>query len=171
MSDRSPAYILILILLFSAPSFGLENSTDLYKKGARLALNGKIDEAILVFKKVIDISPYYCMGHYGLGKAYLYKYGMIDEAIRQLRLSVKYDTRFAKGYFYLGMGYLLSGKYVDAIHSFRTAYRYNEAMSEALYNTGAVYDLMDRSYKAQVYFGKFGAESKSKEEEMESDEI
>ena len=43
-----------LILIFGFNSlFAIENSTELYNKGADLAENGRLDEAIVVFKSVI----------------------------------------------------------------------------------------------------------------------
>jgi tetratricopeptide (TPR) repeat protein len=132
-----------------------ENSTELYRKGAKLAINGELDKAIPVFKKVVEISPYYCLGHYGLGKAYLYKPGMIDDAIRHLKTAVELDRKFVKGYFYLGIAYLMAKKYPLAGRAFKQAYSYDDTYIEALYNMGVVYETMDRSYHSMFYFNKY----------------
>src|SRR4030042_3543785 len=118
--------VVMLPVLAGAPVWAQrENSTELYQKGARLALDGQLDKAILVFNRVVDISPYYCLGHYGLGKAYLYKYGMVDEAIKHLKTSVKLDRKLVKGYFYLGIAYFLAKKYPPAAYAFKMAYNYD----------------------------------------------
>ncbi len=143
-----------------------ENSSELYRKGARLAIDGQLDKAILIFKKVVEISPYYCMGHYGLGKAYLYKYGMTDDAIRHLKNSVQLDRKFVKGYFYLGIAYFMSKKYRLAASAFKSAYSYDDTYIEALYNLGVVYEIMEESYKSTVYYRKYLGEKVREEEDL-----
>jgi tetratricopeptide (TPR) repeat protein len=143
-----------------------ENSSELYRKGARLAIDGQLDKAILVFKKVVEVSPYYCLGHYGLGKAYLYKYGMMDEAIRHLKSSVKLDRKFVKGYFYLGIAYFMAKKYKLAASAFKSAYANDDTYIEALYNLGVVYEIMEDSYKSYVYFSKYLGEKVKEEEDL-----
>jgi tetratricopeptide (TPR) repeat protein len=162
------AVIAMAALFFSTAgaSEPRENSTELYQKGARLAIDGELDKAILVFKKVVEVSPYYCLGHYGLGKAYLHKYGMIDDAIRHLKTAVKLDRKFVKGYFYLGIAYLIAKKYTQAAHAFKLAYSYDDTYIEALYNIGVVYDTMDKSYQSTLYFNKYLAEKGKEAEEI-----
>jgi tetratricopeptide (TPR) repeat protein len=160
------AAALFVLLLCPAALLSRENSSELYRKGARLAASGKLDLAIPVFKRVIELSPYYCMGHYGLGKAYLYRKGMLDEAITQLRASVRLDRKFAKGYFYLGMACLFSNKYVPATAAFNKAYRYDPSYVEALYNLGVIYDITGRRYESQVYFTRYFDEKSKKEEDV-----
>lgn len=143
-----------------------ENSSELYRKGARLAIDGQLDKAILVFNRVIEISPYYCMGHYGLGKAYLHKYGMMDNAIRHLRTAVRLDRKFVKAYFYLGIAYFMAKKYPQAARAFKSAYEYDDTYIEALYNLGVVYDIMDKRHKSTVYFSKFLGEKVKEEEDI-----
>ncbi len=156
--------IAVLISVAAADAEPRENSTELYQKGAKLALDGELDEAITVFKKVVEISPYYCLGHYGLGKAYLYKPGMIKDAIRHLKTAVELDRKFVKGYFYLGIAYLIAKKYPLAGRAFKQAYTYDDTFIEALYNIGVVYETMDRSYQSTVYFNKY-LEERAKEAE------
>ncbi len=143
-----------------------ENSTELYRKGARLAIDGQLDKAILIFKKVVEISPYYCMGHYGLGKAYLYKYGMTDDAIRHLKISVKLDRKLVKGHFYLGIAYFMAKHYSQAASAFKSAYSYDDTYLEALYNLGVVYEIVEQDYKSSVYFSRYLGEKSREEEDL-----
>ncbi len=148
-------FIISFLFLLITISHGREDSVKLYNRGAVLALNGKIDEAIPVFQKVIKISPYYCLGHYGLGKCYLYKYGMSKNAIKHLKLSVKYDRKFVKGYFHLGLANMLAKKYKHAIDSFKKTYEYDNTFLEALFNIAIVYDILGDEYNSARYLIKY----------------
>ncbi len=152
MRSRQILRITFLLLFFSAANASAENSTEIYKRGARLAKSGKIDEAILIFKDVIAQNPYYSLGHYGLGKAYLFKKGMLYEAVRHLKLSVQLDRRFAGGYFYLGLAYYLYRKYPYAINAFDRAYRIDSNYIESILNIALIYEKMEKYVKAAQYF-------------------
>ncbi len=158
----------LLVCLFPALAGAAprENSSELYRQGARLAIDGQLDKAILIFKKVVEISPYYCMGHYGLGKAYLYKYGMTDDAVRHLKTSVKLDRKLVKGYFYLGLAYFMAKKYRHAASAFKSAYNYDDTYIEALYNLGVVYETIEQSYNSDLYFRKYLGEKIKEEEDL-----
>lgn len=132
-----------------------ENSTDLYQKGAALALRGDIRAAIEIFRRVVAISPEYTLGHYGLGKALLYTDGGVEDAVEHLRKAVILDRRFAKGYFYLGMALMLSKRYVRALHAFKKAYRYDTSLTEALYNSAVIYEILQKKRKAQWYYNEY----------------
>jgi tetratricopeptide (TPR) repeat protein len=149
------AALVLLAALTAAPAEARENSTDLYRTGARLAMEGQLDKSIIVFKRVVEISPYYCMGHYGLGKAYLHKYGMLDEAIRHLHTAVTLDRKLVKGYFYLGMAYFMARNYVHAAMAFKAAYKYDDTFIEALYNLGVVYEIIEKEYNSNLYYSRF----------------
>jgi tetratricopeptide (TPR) repeat protein len=152
---RAAAFFLLAALVASPASAARENSTDLYRSGARLAMEGQLDKSILVFKRVVEISPYYCMGHYGLGKAYLHKYGMLDDAIRHLKTAVQLDHKLVKGYFYLGMAYFLARNYVQSAGAFKNAFKYDNTCIEALYNLGVVYEIIEKEYDSGLYYGRY----------------
>lgn len=158
--------LIFIFLIYPNSLLSLENSTTLYKEAARLAENGQLDAAIEKFKKVIEISPYYCLGHYGLGKAYLFMDGMLEDAIKHLKISVKLDTRFAKGYFYLGLAYYFSKKYVRAIHSFKKAYKNDDNLIEALYDIGMIYEIIGKEYESSIYFKKYYKEKRKGDEDI-----
>jgi tetratricopeptide (TPR) repeat protein len=160
------AALAILAALAAAPASARENSTDLYRTGARLAMDGQLDKSIIVFKRVVEISPYYCMGHYGLGKAYLHKYGMLDDAIRHLETAVRLDHKLVRGYFYLGLAYFMARKYVPAATAFKAAYRYDDTCIEALYNLGVVYEIIEKEYDSGLYYGRFIGEKFKVDEDI-----
>ncbi len=159
-------FVVLLTALLLQTAYSRENSSELYKEGARLAVEGDLDAAIRSFKRVIELSPSYCLGYYGLGKAYLYKKGMLDAAVTNLKTSIELDRKFAKGYFYLGIAYLLAKKYSYAAQAFRTAYSLNSEYVEALYNLGVVFDIMEKKYESQVYFTRYFEKRTKKEEDI-----
>ncbi len=169
MRSRTGTYgavLALLALLAAAPAAARENSTELYREGARLAMEGKLDEAITVFRRVVEISPYYCMGYYGLGKACLYRGGMLDEAIRSLKTAVSLDRKLVRGHFYLGLAYFMARRYMEAAFSFKSAYAYDDTYIEALYNLGVVYEIIERDYDSKIYYGRYLDEKYKVEEDI-----
>jgi len=154
--------ILICLLSFNMVSHAGDRSSLFYTRGAKLASEGDINGAIELFRKSITESPMYCLGHYGIGRAFLYKKDMIGEGVRHLRRSVELDRRFAKGYFYLGMGYLLLKKYNLAARAFLDSYENDSRIVEALYNLSIIYDITGRKYYAMVYYRKYRHELERK---------
>ncbi|MBN2039581.1 MAG: tetratricopeptide repeat protein [Spirochaetes bacterium] len=152
INQITSTFVLTVLFLYTVPVYSLENSTQLYENAVELAKKGEIDAAIEAFKRTIKASPNYSLGHYGLGKAYLYKDGMLQEAVKHLKLSVELDHSLSKGYFYLGIAYMLSKKYEPAIHAFSDAYRYDNEKVEALYNIAAIYEILQNNYQSQKYY-------------------
>ena len=142
-----------LFLTFSI-SFILprENSSVLYKEGANFALQKNYAKAEEKFKRTIELSPNFVLGHYGLGKTYLISGGNITDAIYHLKQATLFDKRFAKAFFYLGFAYYFNKKYISAINTFWKAYTLDSTYIEALYNIGMIYDIMESSYKCRKYY-------------------
>lgn len=157
------AFACIAFCILAVPALPRTNSTLLYRDAAARALSGDIDGAIAGFIKVIEMNPHYALGHYGLGKAYLYKEGRLREAIRHLRLSVEYDRRLARGHFYLGLAYMLARRYEKALHAFGAAYEHDRGTVEALYNMAVIYDLTGVNFKARRLYDQYVSEWNKKE--------
>jgi len=143
-----------------------ENSSELYKKGAVLAKAGKIDESVKIFQRTVALSPWYCLGHYGLGKAYLHQSGKNSDAIKHLRRATELDRSYAPAFFYLGFAYLLGGKKIRAIHSFQRAYDIDDSYVEALFNIASIYDEMGADLKAKLYYRKYKLEREKGEDDI-----
>jgi tetratricopeptide (TPR) repeat protein len=146
-----------VIIAFSMPLASRENSTLIYREGIARAMAGDIDGAITLFRKSADLSPRYALAHYGLGRAYLHKSGKRTDAIRELTYAVQCDSKLSKGYFYLGLAFMFDAKYMRAIHAFHDAYGTDRNCIEALYNIGAVYDVMGQTQKANQYYSRYFA--------------
>ncbi len=156
-AERLPASILIaaLIMLCAPAAFAAKNSTDYYNEGMGYVSQGDYGKAEESFKKAIEVNEWYCLGHYGLGRVYMYKKETMGTAIIQLQRCVELDPDFASGWFYLGMAQLFSEKYVDALHSFDNAYKKNRKYIEALYNMATIYEHLGDGYKAFFYYRKY----------------
>jgi tetratricopeptide (TPR) repeat protein len=165
---RNPVILTVLLITaLQFAEFDLEsrdNSSALCRKAATIALGGDIEGAINIFTNVVRISPYYSLGHYGLGKAYLYKEGRLDDAIKHLKRSVELDRKLSKGYFYLGMALMFDRNYIHALHAFSDSYRYDSGLIEALYNMGVIYDLMNSRSNSKKYFDQYNLRMKKKEQ-------
>ncbi len=168
MRNRVLLFILIncIAYLLVPAAEAKKNSTELYNEAVKIAETGNLSQAIVAFKKVVEVNPYYSLGHYGLGKAYLYKEGMLNDALKHLRLSVTYDRRLSKGYFYLGMAFMLVRRYSDAIHAFSNAYKYDNTLIESQYNIGAAYELLETEHKAVQYFEDYIYQKEKEEEDI-----
>ena len=146
--------ILIVLIFYNISLFG-QSSSKLYETGAEYAENGDFVNARKYFEEVIKISPYFCLGHYGLGKLNLYDGGDLEIAERELYAATQLDKKFAKAHFYLGVAYMLREKNLYAIQSFKKAYDYDKSYFHALYNIGAIYDSMGHPFKSVYYYKKY----------------
>jgi tetratricopeptide (TPR) repeat protein len=145
---------------------GRENSTELYRQGAEAFRQGDMERSGEIFRRVISISPWYCLGYYGLGRVFLQKKETIEQAQVMLRKAVDLDREFARGYFYLGMAYMLDEKYRPALHAFKKAYALDDTLVESLYNMSAIYDTIRDSHKAKVYYRRYLDARERQEEDI-----
>jgi len=167
MPNRLLIILTAFVLLMTSFSIdAAENSTELYERGASLAKKGNMNEAVRIFKEVIRISPSYSLGHYGLGKSYLFFDDRQADAVRHLKICVTLDRSLAKGYFYLGMAYYFSDDYVRSIHSLKTAYTKDQSLVAALYNLSIMYDIINRKYQSLVYYRKYIEELEKDEDDV-----
>jgi len=155
-SKRLAARGLFLVLLLCCSASAAEkNSTEYYNEGLGYAREGRLDLAEESFKKTITANKYYCLGHYGLGRVYMYRPDTMGKAIMHLKKAVELDSNYAPAYFYLGIAQLITEKYVDSIHSFNNAFEKDNRFVEALYNIGTVYELLGDEYKAFFYYRRY----------------
>jgi len=144
--------ISIICLTLHSHIYPRENSSELYRTGEKEAIEGNYENAEKIFNEVIRLSPSFVLGHYGLGKLYLYKENKASEAEKELKSACELDKHFSKAHFYLGLSYFYQKKYIAAIHAFNEAYNTDKTCIESLYNIGVIYDLMDNSLKSKKYF-------------------
>lgn len=159
----------VIAALFLLPGmvFARENSATLYREGAASARAGDFKQAEELFLRARQLSPSYVLPHYGLGRVYLQQPDRLDDAVDSLRRAIACDKRYSRAHFYLGMAYMLRKNYPHAIRAFADAYEYDKTAIEALYNIGAIYDLMDHPFKSRKYYQLY----LKRKEKLGSDEI
>ncbi len=167
MRDRIiPLFLALLVLGSAIETRPGPNSTELYRSAERLALNGRIDEAIAGFQKALEINPHYSLAHYGLGKAYLFRQGLLRQAVYHLERAVDLDKGLARAYFYLGMAYMFSKRYGQSLNAFNAAYERDRNLVEALYNMAVIYDLIKQGTMSARSYDRYLLERNKRDSDI-----
>ncbi len=93
---------------------------DHFLRGEALVRRGKIDEAIVEFKKAIEMDSQFSAAYTSLGAAYGQK-GIIDQSISASKMAIELDPRNATAYYNLGNAFGKEGNYEEAFASFYKA--------------------------------------------------
>ena len=104
--------------------------TALSNLGNELRNRGQLDEAIVQFRRSIEIDPDYEFGRYNLGTALLEK-GDVPEAISQLRAVLKLNPNHAEAYYTLGNALTKQGDVEQARVSYERAVAIAPAFPDA----------------------------------------
>ena len=86
--------------------------------GFALALRGKGDEAIPLFRKALELRPDYPEAHYNLGIE-LAQRGEFEKAIAEYRKAIELNPKYIEAYQNLGVALASSGKADEAIVEFK----------------------------------------------------
>lgn len=130
----------------------LDEDKDL-DEGVKSFNEGKYDEAIASFKKVIEKFPENYEGYYNLGLAYLKKQE-IDQAIPALEKATEINPQALPAYFALGEGYFAKGDSEKATQNFSKAIELEPNNPMAYYNLGIIYYKLDKMEEALSAFNK-----------------
>jgi tetratricopeptide (TPR) repeat protein len=112
-----------------------------YNLGEAYAEEGKLDDAIVEYKKAIAVDPNHKRiydVHYDLGNAYGKK-GRLDDAISEYKKALDINPNYAKAYNNLGYAYVRKGKLDNAISEYKKALAIKPNFAAAHYNLGDVY--------------------------------
>lgn len=115
-------------------------------EGAGLGRDGKVDDAIVHFRKAIELYPGDARAHYDLGLA-LEKEGQGDEAIGEYRTAVREDPGNSMNsavYTDLALALARTGKLDEAVESYQKALEANPGDAQAHIGLGAAYLQQDR---------------------------
>lgn len=118
-------------------------------KGISLADRGKFREASELYKKAIEVYPYYSVSFSNLGNAYsdLHRY---DEAVEQYRKAVKISPDFAAAYSNMADALMHQKKYLDAEIACKNALRVDPGYVLAMTNLSEVYIATNRAQEAKT---------------------
>ena len=103
--------------------------------GASAAQVGKLDEAVLSFKRAILIKPDYAEAHYNMGNA-LKEQGKLTEAIKAYKSALSIKPDYAEAHLNIGNALKEQGKLTEAIKAYKSALSIKPDYAEAYVNMG-----------------------------------
>ena len=113
------------------------NSSILFNiRGAILASKNVLDEAIINYKKSIEINANYAQAYNNLGIAF-HKLNKIDTAIKNYKKALSLKKDFAEALNNLGNAYIDFDKPKDSLQYFNKALEFNPSYAEAYNGMGA----------------------------------
>ena len=108
-----------------------DNYTTHFDLGNQLKQQGKLNKAVLCYRKTIELNPGFSMAHHHLGTT-LASLGKIHQAIRSYRRAIKLNPNFSWSYHHLGIALQQQGNFAEAVTCYRQAIELNPK-SEAAY--------------------------------------
>jgi protein O-mannosyl-transferase len=97
-----------------------DNDTAEYCLGNTLRQKGREDEAILHYRKALEIYPAYASAHYNLGNTLLQE-GRLEDAIRQFQSTLQLTPDSAAAHLNLGIALFQEGRVDESIPHFQRA--------------------------------------------------
>jgi len=110
----------------------------------------KINEAVFMFKKSLEVNPKFYKAHYNLGYIYLIQ-DKPNMALSEFKQAVKYKDDFAYGYYNMGCAYLKLKQYGNAKYNFFRAVDIKADEPAFYYNLAYTYKKMGKEKQAQTY--------------------
>ena len=118
-------------------------AVDHYESGTNLFAAGKFDEAVLEFRKAIEVFPNFYQAYIELGKTYL-KLANFDDAITALQAALKLEPNNFAARLHLGMAYLNQKKFPLAEEQLTAAAKIDTYAVTPQYYLGVIkYELND----------------------------
>jgi len=136
----------------SVPDQGPElvenDASDLFSRGIALEENPNTQgEAIVAYKKVLDLEPNHPAAHINLGTLY-YNRQEYAQAERHYRSAIEIDPRYALAYFDLGNVLDETGRVQEAIQTYKTALQLAPTYADAHYNLALAYEKLREPRRA-----------------------
>jgi tetratricopeptide (TPR) repeat protein len=112
------------------------NADELNSLGITLAQEGMRDQAIVSFRRALQIEPDMARAHHNLGIA-LQENGHLDEAVASYRRALELKPDYASAHNYLGTALKDQGKLDEAVACYRRALELKPDSAESHVNLGA----------------------------------
>ena len=122
--------------------------------GNALVKDGKFDEAIAQYRKVLEINPGSAETHNDLGGA-LFSQAHIDEAVAQYRKALEIEPDFMEARNNLGLAYFTKGETDEAIAQYRRVLQSKPEVPGVRYNLGLATVARFNLGNALIKEGKF----------------
>ena len=107
--------------------------------GTILVDKKNFNQALVNYKKSLEINPNYAEGHNNLGVAF-YKLRKFNESIDSYQRAIKIKPNFSKAHNNLGLAYKELEKFTESINNYQKAIKINPEYAEAYNNLGNVYN-------------------------------
>lgn len=111
----------------------------------------RLDEAVYMFKKAIEVDPKYYKAHYNLGYIYLTQ-EKPNMALSEFKQAVKYKDNFAYGYYNIGCAYLQLKQYRNARYNFFKALDAKGDEPMIYYNLAYTFKMLNNEKQAKTYY-------------------
>lgn len=111
---------------------------------------GKLDEAVFMYNKAIEVDNNFYKAHYNLGNIYLND-GRPNMAIEEYKKVIKIKPEYAYAHYNLGCAYIKLGKYNKAKYELLTATDYKNNVADFHYNLAYVYKKLNKAKQAKTY--------------------
>lgn len=126
-------------------------SADRMNRGNVLVKEGRLDEAIKYFRRVLRFDPSFAEAANNLGNA-LASQGDMDEAMRYYEECLRIDPGFARAHNNLAIILIQKGKFEEAIGHYQESLRSEPQTAETHYNLGVTLAAMGRLDEAAECF-------------------
>ena len=138
------------------PSVSAQDAEKYYKQGVDKAVDGKLEEAIVLFSKTIELAPddAYAWYNRGIAKSEL---GRCGEALPDFDRVVELAPSYKKVYLNRGICRKHLSQNEDALADYTAEIALDSAYAEAYYNRGLLRDLMNQRDAACEDFSQAGA--------------
>lgn len=110
-------------------------ASSLNSQGVRLAEQGRLDEAIAIFRQALQLQPDFPEGHNNLGNA-LQNQGNPVDAVSHLEEAILLRDEYPEAHNNLGIAFSRQGKFVEAEQAFRRAVSQRADFAQAWNNLG-----------------------------------
>jgi len=150
---KSIILLSICCLLLTPAVAQVSEAQKSYEQGLQQAQAGRLDEAIVLFTKSIELQPndYYAWYNRGIAKNML---GRHAEALADFSQTVKLAPTYKKGYLNRGIAQKRLTNYAGALADYSYALRLDPNYGEAYYNRGMLYELLSKRDSACVDYNK-----------------
>ncbi len=118
--------------------------------GNLLQDQGKLDEAVFMYNRAIQVDDSFYKAYYNLGNIYLQD-GKPNMAVEQYKKVIKLHPEYAYAHYNLGCAYIALGKYGKAKFEILTAIDLKNTVADFHYNLAYVYKKLNKEKTAKSY--------------------
>lgn len=137
-----------------------------HAKGTEQMLAQKYKEAIVFFKRAIELNPDFSEAYYNLGIAYE-KLGKHEDSVEALKKSIQLVPDNANAHYAMGYAYLQLKRYQDAIDAFQRSLSLKPDNPFAHSKLGSAYLAMGNKDKAREHYLKLKTLNNAMAEELQ----